>query len=185
MAPTLVLRPQIRSLRRYRITIRGRALLARRARRIRKRPVKLRFCADQGRTLYEGLRPSYLPLFTGVRGRGILRSSQARSSRKFGKTPARRTYKRTWLRSASFGYYRGLFGFLMLPHNTYWTWPAARLLAVRSGAICKKEKTITPSRFIGNSSARAFLRARKRIRVRCEKGKPVVRRVRKVLGPPS
>jgi hypothetical protein len=51
MAPTLVLRPQIRSLRRFRITIRGRALLARRARRIRKRPVKLRICGDQGQTL--------------------------------------------------------------------------------------------------------------------------------------
>jgi hypothetical protein len=32
---------------------------------------------------YVRRRPFFMPLFTGVRGRGILRSSQARSSKKF------------------------------------------------------------------------------------------------------
>jgi len=65
---------------------------------------------------------------------------------------------------AEIGFLRVLLSLLWFPHNTYRRWPAARLLVVRTGAILKK-KTNTPSKFIGNSSACAFLRARVRIRV--------------------
>jgi hypothetical protein len=70
------------------------------------------------------------------------------------KPPVRRTYERTWLRSASFRYYWIYSGYLIIPIGR----GSSTAHMPLGPALFKKERMNIPSKFIGYLSTCAFLR---------------------------